>query len=42
MMNTITVQRVTKAKKAMTAAQNPEFKNYWHKVAETLSKYIDD
>jgi hypothetical protein len=36
------VQRVAKAKKAMKAAQNPEFKNYWRKVADTLSKHIDD
>lgn len=42
MTNTMAVQRVGNAKKAMKAAQNPEFKNYWRKVADTLSKYIDD
>ena len=42
MTNTINVQRVGKAKKAMKAAQNPHFKEYWRKVADTLSKYIDD
>lgn len=42
MTDTITEMRVTKAKKAEAAARNPEFKNYWRKVAETLAKHIDD
>ena len=42
MTNTTAVQRITKAKKAMKAAQNPEFKNYWRQVADTLAKYINN
>ena len=42
MTNTINIQRVGKAKKAMKAAQNPDFKEYWRKVAATLAKHIDN
>lgn len=39
---TIATRRVVKARRAMMNARNPEFKNYWRQVAETLAKYIDD
>ena len=42
MTNITAVQRITKAKKAMKAAQNSDFKEYWRKVADTLAKHIDD
>jgi hypothetical protein len=42
MTSTVTELRISKAKRAQTAAKNPAFKNYWRKVADTLSKYIDD
>jgi hypothetical protein len=42
MTNTITEQRIINAKKAHAAAQNPDFKEYWRKVADTLAKHIDD
>lgn len=42
MTTTINVRRVAKAKRAMEAAKNQEFKEYWRKVADTLAKHIDD
>jgi hypothetical protein len=42
MTNTITEQRIINANKAHAAAQNPEFKNYWRQVADTLAKYINN
>lgn len=39
---TIATQRIVKARRAMMNAQNPEFKDYWRNVAETLAKYIND
>ena len=38
MTSTITDRRISNAKKAMAAAKSPEFKEFWRKVAETLSK----
>jgi hypothetical protein len=35
---TITDRRISNALKARAAAQNPEFKEFWRNVAETLSK----
>lgn len=42
MTNTITEHRIINAKKAQMASKNPEFKNYWRQVADTLAKYIKD
>ena len=40
-VTTIAAQRVIKARRAMMNARNPEFKDYWRNVAETLAKYIE-
>lgn len=38
---TIATQRIVKARRAMMNAQNPEFKDYWRKVVEALTKAVD-
>lgn len=35
-MNTLTIQRITKARRAMMRAQNPKFRELWHSVALAL------
>lgn len=41
MTNTIHTRRVAKAKKAMDAAKNPDFKDYWRRVAQALERSIE-
>lgn len=35
---TLTSRRIAKARRAMDAAQNPKFKEYWRRVATQLSE----
>jgi hypothetical protein len=41
-MTNITLKRITRARRAMMAAQNPQFRNYWKGVADQLIKGLDD
>ena len=35
---TLTNRRIAKARRAMDAAQNPKFKEYWQRVVNKLSE----
>lgn len=39
---TITIQRVTRARRAMMSANNPQFKEYWKKVIDQLLEGLGD
>jgi hypothetical protein len=42
MMNTITLKRIVKARRAMARAQNPTFKKFWKGVVKDLSTKAGD
>jgi hypothetical protein len=42
MFSTIAIRRITKARRAMMNAQNPQFKEYWKKVIDQLSEGLGD
>lgn len=39
-MNTLTLQRITKARRAMMRAQNPKFRKLWHSIAMSLQAEV--
>jgi hypothetical protein len=39
---TIVLHRVTRARRAMLAANNPQFKEYWKKVIDQLLEGLGD
>lgn len=39
---TTAIQRIVKARRAMMAAQNPQFKDYWKRTVDHLQKQVSN